>query len=122
KAAGYATLSAHPYKRGFWNRATLHPRYGFDRSLFDRELGPGPVIGWGLADEVFFAHVLPELAGLPRPFFAFLITLSLHHPYDAFPPGLRRLQLGGLEGTSLGNCLNGIHHLDAALAELFAGL
>ncbi|MCY1012242.1 sulfatase-like hydrolase/transferase [Nannocystis pusilla] len=25
KAAGYATLSAHPFKRGFWNRATLHP-------------------------------------------------------------------------------------------------
>ncbi|MFZ6181987.1 sulfatase-like hydrolase/transferase [Nannocystis pusilla] len=122
KAAGYATLSAHPFKRGFWNRATLHPRYGFDRSLFDRELGPGPVIGWGLADEAFFARMLPELAAAPKPFFAFLVTLSLHHPYDEFPPALRRLQLGALEGTSLGNYLHGIHHLDAALAELFAGL
>lgn len=122
KAAGYSTLSAHPFKRGFWNRATLHPRYGFDRSLFDRELGPGPVIGWGLADEAFFARMLPELAAAPRPFFALLVTLSLHHPYDDFPPALRRLQLGALEGTSLGNYLHGIHHLDAALAGLFAGL
>ncbi|MDC0668866.1 sulfatase-like hydrolase/transferase [Nannocystis radixulma] len=122
QAAGYSTLSAHPFKRGFWNRATLHPRYGFDRSLFDRELGPGPVIGWGLADEAFFARMLPELAQAKKPFFAFLVTLSLHHPYDEFPPGLRRLQLGALEGTSLGNYLHGIHHLDAALAELFAGL
>ena len=40
--AGYATLSAHPYKKGFWNRAVLHPRYGFERSLFAEELGPGP--------------------------------------------------------------------------------
>ncbi|MDC0717797.1 sulfatase-like hydrolase/transferase [Nannocystis bainbridge] len=122
QAAGYATLSAHPFKRGFWNRATLHPRYGFERSLFDRELGPGPTIGWGLADEAFFARMLPELAAAPKPFFAFLVTLSLHHPYDEFPPGLRRLQLGPLEGTNLGNYLHGIHHLDAALAELFAGL
>lgn len=122
EGAGYHTLSAHPYRRGFWNRAALHPSYGFERSLFDRELGPGPVIGWGLADEVFFARVLPELAALPRPFFAFLVTLSLHHPYDHFPPGLRRLELGPLEGTSLGNYLHGIHHLDAALAGLFSDL
>src|SRR5690606_19129435 len=32
--AGYTTLSAHPYARGFWNRAVLHPRYGFETSLF----------------------------------------------------------------------------------------
>nr|WP_276604137.1 sulfatase-like hydrolase/transferase [Nannocystis pusilla] len=75
-----------------------------------------------MADEAFFARMLPELAAAPKPFFAFLVTLSLHHPYDEFPPALRRLQLGALEGTSLGNYLHGIHHLDAALAELFAGL
>lgn len=122
QAAGYATLSAHPFKRGFWNRAALHPRYGFSRSLFDRELGPGPTVGWGLADDAFFARVLPELAALPRPFFAFLITLSLHHPYDDFPPELKVLELGELEGTSIGNYLHGIHHLDVSLARLFAGL
>lgn len=36
---GYRTLSAHPFDRGFWNRAVLHPRYGFEQSLFRRELG-----------------------------------------------------------------------------------
>ena len=119
---GYSTLSAHPFKRGFWNRAVLHPRYGFERSLFAEELGPGPTIGWGLADDAFFARVLPELVAADKPFFAFLITLSLHHPYDEFPAALRRLDLGELEGTSLGNYLHGIHHLDRALARLFADL
>lgn len=122
QAAGYSTLSAHPFKRGFWNRAALHPRYGFERSLFDRELGPGPTIGWGLADDAFFARAVPELVAANKPFFALLITLSLHHPYDEFPPALRRLGLGALEGTSLGNYLHGLHHLDAALARLFADL
>src|SRR5690606_9042128 len=78
---GYATLSAHPYKRGFWNRAALHPRYGFARSLFRRELGDGQEVGWGLADGLFFERIMPEIQALPEPWFTFLITLSLHHPY-----------------------------------------
>jgi len=120
--AGYSTLSAHPFKKGFWNRAVLHPRYGFTRSLFSEELGPGQVIGWGLSDDAFFQRMLPELAALPKPFFAFLVTLSLHHPYDHFPDALKRLELGALEGSALGNYLHGMHHLDGALARLFAAL
>lgn len=122
QAAGYTTLSAHPFKKGFWNRAVLHPRYGFQRSLFSDELGPGPVVGWGLADDAFFRRMLPELVASPRPFFAFLVTLSLHHPYDHFPAGLKRLQLGALEGSALGNYLHGVHHLDRSLAALFTDL
>ncbi len=119
---GYATLSAHPYKRGFWNRAVLHPRYGFERSLFRRELGEGPAVGWGLADGVFFARMVPELEALPQPWFAFLITLSLHHPYDEFPRKLAALELGGLEGTRVGNYLEAMNYFDRSLAELLAGL
>jgi len=120
--AGYSTLSAHPYKKGFWNRAVLHPRYGFTRSLFSEDLGPGQVIGWGLSDDAFFQRMVPELAALPKPFFAFLVTLSLHHPYDHFPDALKQLELGALEGSALGNYLHGMHHLDGALARLFGSL
>jgi phosphoglycerol transferase MdoB-like AlkP superfamily enzyme len=122
QGSGYATLSAHPFKKGFWNRAVIHPRYGFDRSLFAEELGPGRVIGWGLADGDFFTRMVPELAALPRPFFAFLVTLSLHHPYDHFPDDLKQLDLGRLEGSNLGNYLHGMHYLDRSLARLFADL
>ena len=122
QAAGYATISAHPYKKGFWNRATLHPRYGFERSLFSEELGPGPTVGWGLSDDAFFQRMVPELVALPRPFFGFLVTLSLHHPYDHFPAALKRLELGALEGSALGNYLHGMHHLDRSLERLFTSL
>ncbi len=120
--AGYSTISAHPYKKGFWNRAVLHPRYGFARSLFSEDLGPGQIIGWGLSDDAFFQRMLPELAALPRPFFGFLVTLSLHHPYDHFPDAFKKLELGALEGSALGNYLHGMHHLDGAVARLFAAL
>jgi phosphoglycerol transferase MdoB-like AlkP superfamily enzyme len=122
QARGYTTLSAHPYKRGFWNRAVLHPRYGFERSLFRRELGPGQETGWGLADGVFFERMQAELEALPQPWFAFLITLSLHHPYDEFPAQLSALELGALEGTRVGNYLQAMNYFDRSLAQLLAGL
>lgn len=122
KQHGYATLSAHPFERGFWNRAVLHPRYGFDRMLFRRELGPGEVIGWGLADGVFFSRVAPALAALPRPFFAMLITLGLHHPFDQFPDRHKVLDVGALKNTPLGNYIHAMHYFDASLAGLIADL
>lgn len=122
KEAGAATLSAHPYKRGFWNRAVLHPRYGFSTSIFRRELGSGPVIGWGLADSAFFDRLVPRLAELPEPFFGFAITLSLHHPYESFPAAFQRLDLGELQGTPVGNYLHAMHHFDAALRQMLDDL
>jgi len=118
KQHGYATLSAHPFERGFWNRAVVHPRYGFDRMLFRRELGAGEVIGWGLADGVFFARVAPRLAELPQPFFAMLITLGLHHPFDLFPDRHKVLDVGELKDTPLGNYIHAMHYFDTSLATL----
>ncbi len=119
---GYATLSAHAFERGFWNRATLHPRYGFERSLFQRELGTGEVIGWGLADGPFLQRMVPHLARLPQPFFAFLITLGLHHPFDRFPARHRVLEVGELAGTPLGNYIHSMHYLDEQLRRFVAAL
>ncbi len=120
--AGYHTQSAHPYQRGFWNRAQVHPRYGFAESSFRRELGDGPHIGWGLTDSTFFERMQPRLAGAPAPSMAFLVTLSLHHPYEDFPDAYKELELGGLEGGSVGNYLHAMHHFDGALAELLQWL
>ncbi len=119
---GYHTLSAHPFERGFWNRALLHPGYGFEQMLFKRELGPGEVIGWGLADGVFFSKMLPILERAPQPFFAFLITLGLHHPFDRFPAARKVLQLPDLGDSALANYLQAMRYFDASLESFFQGL
>jgi phosphoglycerol transferase MdoB-like AlkP superfamily enzyme len=119
---GYATFSAHPFERGFWNRAVLHPRYGFERSMFKRELGEGEQIGWGLADDAFFRRVAPEIDALQRPFFAFLITLGLHHPFDMFPARHKVLDVGRLQDTPLGNYIHAMHYFDESLGDLLAVL
>ncbi len=72
-------------------------------------------IGWGLNDRDFLQQMVPHLLGLQKPFAAWLITLSLHHPFADFPARHKSLQLGALEGTSFGNYLHTMHFFDAAL-------
>lgn len=122
EARGYASYSAHPYQRGFWNRSVLHPAYGFDDSDFQAELGRGPKVGWGLADGPFIERIDERIATLPEPFVAFAITLSLHHPYDSFPASLAELDVGALQGSWVGNYLQAMHHFDRSLEAWFERL
>jgi phosphoglycerol transferase MdoB-like AlkP superfamily enzyme len=119
---GYSTVSMHAYHRGMWNRAYVHPRYGFERSLFRRELGDEPRIGWGLDDVVFFDRATPQLQAEKAPFLAFMITLSSHHPYSYIPRKKRRLKLGELEGSMVGNYLHSVRYADEALEGFFKKL
>jgi phosphoglycerol transferase MdoB-like AlkP superfamily enzyme len=114
---GYSTLSAVPFESGFWNRQVMHPAYGFQRSLFEPDFQMTEQIGWGLNDHDFLQQMVPRLEQLPRPFAAWLITLSLHHPFESFPDQHKVLKLGALEGTSFGNYLHTMRFFDQALAD-----
>ena len=119
---GYTTLSAVPFEAGFWNRRVMHPAYGFQSSLFEPDFQMTEQIGWGLNDRDFLQQMVPRLERLPRPFGAWLITLSLHHPFDGFPDRHKVLKLGALEGTSFGNYLHTMHFFDQALEDFKAAL
>ncbi|OGQ90705.1 MAG: hypothetical protein A2289_17840 [Deltaproteobacteria bacterium RIFOXYA12_FULL_58_15] len=121
--AGYTTVSAHPWDRGFWNRAVVHPKYGFQRSLFRRELG-GVVdrVGWGSSDQAFYERMLPVVTELDRPFFVHMITLMSHHPYTFYPNARKRLDLGEIESTMLGAYLHLMHEVDYSLRDFIAAL
>jgi len=117
---GYTTLSAVPFDGTFWNRKVTHPQYGVRLNLFANAFKPGEVVGWGLNDRDFLRQMAPRLARLRQPFFAWLITLSLHHPFDSFPDNLKTLKLGRWDGTPFGNYLQAMHFFDAAFGELMS--
>ncbi len=119
---GYATLSAVAFEPGFWNRQVMHPAYGFQRSLFEPDFQMTEQIGWGLNDHDFLQQMVPRLEQQPRPFAAWLITLSLHHPFESFPDAHKVLKLGALEGTSFGNYLHTMRFFDTALEDFKAAL
>jgi lipoteichoic acid synthase len=119
---GYSTLSAVAFESGFWNRAVMHPSYGFARTLFEPDFTMTEQIGWGLNDRDFLQQMVPRLEQLPRPFAAWMITLSLHHPFEDFPARHKELRLGRLEGTSFGNYLHTMHFFDEALERFTTAL
>ncbi len=119
---GYTTLSAIPFQPGFWNRREMHPTYGFQQSLFQSDFELTDQIGWGLNDRDFLQQAVPRLATLPKPFAAWLITLSLHYPFDDFPDRHKVLTMGPLEHTSFGNYLHAMHFFDQALADFETAL
>jgi len=85
---------------------------GFSARYFEEHFHGEQVNGW-IADDAFFQQAVPLLAGLGRPFFAFLLSSSNHHPF-AVPPQHRTLQLGSLEGSELGDYLHSVHYFDRA--------
>jgi phosphoglycerol transferase MdoB-like AlkP superfamily enzyme len=119
---GWDTLSAHGYHRGFWNRAVVHPRYGYQRSFFRREMEGAEMMGWGISDKAFLERVVGFAKDAKPPFYAYAITLTTHHPYDYIDEDQQSLNAGSLEGERMGHYLNSMRYLDEALAEMFAHL
>jgi lipoteichoic acid synthase len=117
-SSGYATLSAVPFDRTFWNRARTHAAYGYEERLFDGDFEPGETVGWGLNDRAFLQQAAERAAALPEPFIAWFLTLSLHHPFTGFPDHLQELGVGAWEGGPVGEYLHTVRLLDHALADL----
>jgi phosphoglycerol transferase MdoB-like AlkP superfamily enzyme len=119
---GYSTVSAVPYEGAFWNRRRTHPAFGFGRNLFVEDFTGGENIGWGLSDRDFLAQAARQLEATRKPFAAYLLTLSLHHPFEGFPAHLEELDVGIWHGTPFGNFLHTMHFFDASLAGFVAAL
>ncbi|HHV64984.1 MAG TPA: LTA synthase family protein [Peptococcaceae bacterium] len=118
KKESYISVTFHPNVITFWKRDNLYPCLGFDK-YYDREfyqnedlLGP-----WGSSDEVLFKKALPELLKFQKKgqkFYASLITLTNHHPFN-LPVERRKIKLpDALEGTLLGNYLYSVNYQDYA--------
>jgi phosphoglycerol transferase MdoB-like AlkP superfamily enzyme len=119
---GYTTLSAVPYNGAFWNRSRTHPAYGYAESLFVGDFAAGEHIGWGLSDRDFLHQAAMRLSSTARPFAAYLLTLSLHHPFEGFPSHLETIDVGPWRGTPFGAYLHTMHFFDASLAAFVADL
>jgi len=113
---GYTTLSACAAPRNFWNMDQMHPRLGFQKSYFEESYNVVERINQWLSDKEFFAQSIRILTEQSEPFMAFLLTASNHHPYQ-LPKRYRKLNLGELEGTLLGDYLHSVHYFDQAFGE-----
>lgn len=115
---GYTTVSMCGAKGYFWHMDEIHPRLGFQKSYFKDDYQASELISGWIPDREFFDQSAAKLAELEEPFMAYLLTSSNHHPFR-LPDKYRKLKLGRLEGTIVGDYLHSVHYLDAQFGLFF---
>lgn len=116
---GYTAWSFHGYKKEFWNRDKSYPKQGFERYVNEEDFELGDIVALGLNDEDFFHQSMDYIKEMDEPFYAFMITLSSHNPFN-MPEEYQEIQLKQEhKDTLFGNYLQAVHYADKAIGEFF---
>ncbi len=123
---GYTAWAFHGYKRDFWNRDEAYINQGFERFIAEDNFNFTEEIGFGITDKDFFNQSMFYLNQLDQkdenPFFAFLVTLTSHNPYE-MPEEYQKINIKEEHKDSLtANYLQSIHYTDEAIAEFIQNL
>lgn len=81
---GYTTASFHGDVGSFWNRINTYKAWGYDY-FFDKNYFTSKEdynVGYGLKDKIFLKQAVNYIQQLPQPFYAKIITLTNHYPYE----------------------------------------
>jgi phosphoglycerol transferase MdoB-like AlkP superfamily enzyme len=114
---GYSSLAFHGYDKIFWNRVFMYPRLGFERYFSQEFFEADEIINLGLSDESFYRQSMGFLEEYPEPFYAKMVTLTSHHPFN-MPEEHRILSLPGTLSDYLQGYLHAVHYADKALGAL----
>lgn len=114
KKEGYKTLAFHGNEGAFWNREAAYPGQGFDDFVSLEDLILDEPLGLGLGDQSFLKQSVDILGEVDQPFYALLVTLTSHHPFDLEIDQDFQISEED-EGTIFGQYLESIHYTDNAI-------
>ncbi|PWF99888.1 LTA synthase family protein [Levilactobacillus bambusae] len=81
---GYTTAAFHGDVPSFWNRDNTYKSWGyqyfFSSSYYKQKSDYS--VGYGLKDKIFLKDSADYIQKLPQPFYAKLITVTNHYPYE----------------------------------------
>ena len=78
---GYSTISFHANVGEFWNRKNAYSRLGIKKHYFIDDFNLDDMDGSYLSDKSFLNQVLNKLNNEEEPYFAHILTISIHYPY-----------------------------------------
>lgn len=118
---GYVSAVFHSNYASYFHRAEAFPRLGFHHYFHDSHF-KGPAKGMYAKDKPFFEQSADVIKTLPRPFYAHLITIQSHGPFEnitdtAFRDFLKPAKPHAPE--ILINYLTVMHEVDDALRHFF---
>lgn len=122
---GYTTAAFHGDVASFWNRDNTYKSFGYDyffsKSYYPNANKANYNVGYGMKDKIFLRDSAQYIEQLPQPFYAKLITVTNHYPYDLDKQNI------DFPATKTGdNTVDGYvqtaHYLDQSFGELMAYL
>lgn len=122
KQAGYETVSMHGNYGLMYDRRRFHRSQGFAHSYFKNDFLIQDPLGMGISDKAFLGQAASLLTKSRQPFYAFLITLSSHHPFDAVGPEDHPLDLSSLPNGMMKDYLQSLHYTDEAIGSFYEAL
>ncbi|NLP14183.1 MAG: LTA synthase family protein [Clostridium sp.] len=123
KKEGYNSYALHAYGAAFWNRTEMYKAIGFDQFISSSDFVLDEYIGWGgwaLSDDSFYRQSMDKI-DVQKPFYAFYVTLSGHHPYSYFDDK-QTFDVGKYDRTYLGNYIKAQNYADAAVGRFMERL
>ncbi|APM39968.1 LTA synthase family protein [Clostridium kluyveri] len=114
KNKGYSTAAFHGFRESFWNRNIMYQKFGFDTFYGESSYKQDDSIGLGLSDKSFLTQSLDKLSKMQSPYYAFLITLTSHFPFDDVSK-YGDFDTGDFKDTLIGNYIKAIHYTDKQL-------
>ncbi len=121
KEKGYTTAAFHGFERNFYNREEAYPNMGFEKYFSRRHYEQDEVYNELLGDKTFLRQTADMLKELEEPYYAFIITLTSHHPFT-YLEDYHAIDVGDYEGTIVGDYIKSIHYTDAAVGEFYERL
>ncbi|WP_326998682.1 LTA synthase family protein [Cohnella kolymensis] len=118
KENGYQTATFHTNDVKFWNRKALYEALGFDRYYDTEFFGDEDTVFFGASDEVLYDKTADELLNMSksgRPFYAQIISMSAHHPFDIPEHKIRFNLPERYQDTLVGDYLQAQNYADYAL-------
>lgn len=121
KNAGYDTAAMHAFEKDFWNRDDFYKNIGFNHFFSQTDFPDNADIGMALNDKDFLTTSIELTEQLEEPYFAFMVALSSHTPYE-IPAELEQLDLAGYEDPLLKGYYETIHYVDGAVGVMMEEL
>lgn len=123
REAGYRkTIAMHPDPGAYWNWRNALIAIGFDACLDMGDFSNDEILGLGLSDADFLPQAAARLLPLPEPFYAFLVTLTSHVPFE-LPDEDRELKLDTkLDESSLGTAFQCFRYSDRQIGRFLDAL
>ncbi len=121
KELGYTTVATHPYNASGWDRDTIYPLLGFERSIFINEYDRREKIRSYISDAACVDKMIQvyEEKEEGTPLFLFNVTMQNHGGYtEEFADFTPDIFVEGLENLSVEQYLSLLKVSDAQLERL----